>query len=360
MKTGITLQQMAIELERRNETKRDYIADTKAVAVEAHGDTLRLAVNRSAPGELLAMPMTDTFIRQTEQLHKVPADFAARMRTKHPDVYAHTMTALLNREPARRMIRTLDGKARANLSDRYRPLDDIDLANAVLPELLQHPDMRVMSTQFTETRFYIKAVFPRVEARVRGDVVQAGIVISNSEVGAGALSVMPLVYTLACTNGMIAEQFGKRRNHVGRHADGDSDSFELYSDRTQRLDNAAFFAKVRDTVRGTLTLDVLTQIKDAMDAAAGQKIESRDIPAVVEVVAKRFAYNDTTQKNILQHLIEGGDMTRYGLLNAITRSAQDEEDYDVATRLERDGGRILELPRDAWKSISEAELAKAA
>ena len=38
-----------------------------------------------------------------------------------------------------------------------------------------------------------------------GDVVQAGVSISNSETGRGAVSVCPLVYRLVCTNGMCPQ-----------------------------------------------------------------------------------------------------------------------------------------------------------
>ena len=37
-------------------------------------------------------------------------------------------------------------------------------------------------------------------------------------------------------------------------------------------------------------------------------------------------------------------MTAYGMLNAITRTSQDLEDYKRATALERDGSRVLSLP----------------
>ena len=50
---------------------------------------------------------------------------------------------------------------------------------------------------------------------------------------------------------------------------------------------------------------------------------------------------------ILRHFADGGDLSQYGLLNAVTRFSQDVESYDRATELERIGGQVLELsPRD--------------
>ena len=67
---------------------------------------------------------------------------------------------------------------------------------------------------------YIKAVNPRLQAEVSpGDIVQAGVIISNSEVGLGSVSIQPLIYRLVCSNGMVVNEAAARRNHVGRVTD---------------------------------------------------------------------------------------------------------------------------------------------
>lgn len=86
------------------------------------------------------------------------------------------------------MLRTLDGQVRARLSDRYRRLDNYDLAVHVLPILKGLPELRFESVEPTETRMYIKCVTPQLKFEMApGDIVQAGIAISNSEVGQGTL-----------------------------------------------------------------------------------------------------------------------------------------------------------------------------
>ena len=51
---------------------------------------------------------------------------------------------------------------------------------------------------------YIKVVNKRLEAEVvPGDIVQSGVIISNSEVGLGSVNIQPLVYRLVCSNGMV-------------------------------------------------------------------------------------------------------------------------------------------------------------
>lgn len=301
------------------------------------------------------------FREQALSHYKIPREYAERIRETYPVLYADMLNTPMRAEPARRMVRTLDGNARAFLSDRFRPLDNADLANAVLPRLMDLPDIRIESTEFTERRFYLKAVYPRIQADVKvGDPVQIGLLVSNSEVGSGSLQVLPLVYRLVCKNGMVSQDYGQRRYHVGKRAQEEESAYELYTDNTKRLEDAAFFAKVQDTVSGVLTQDVLGKLVQRMRDATEQKIESKDLPAVVEVTAKQFGYTETTKHGILAHLIQGGDLTRYGLMNAVTRQSQDEQDYEQATRMEQDGARIIELPQSDWRAIAEAELKKAA
>ncbi len=348
MKTGsiTSLTSMAAELERRQNAKKDFIAPTTA---------LELLPDLSLNMNGAQLSPTAHFRKQVQTHFKVPADYADRIRTAHPSLYQTTINTFFRGEPARRMVRTLDGTARAFLSDRYRPLDNFDLANAVLPFLLDLPDARIESMEFTETRFYLKAVLPRIQGEVkRGDVVQAGVVISNSEVGNGALSIQPMTFRLVCLNGMIAQDYGQRRYHVGRKADDLAEAYEVYSDQTKRLEDAAFFSKVQDTMKRICTGETLAAIIAKMQAAQEQLIKPTAINAAIEEVTEKFSYSKRTGEGILAHLIAGGDLSKYGLMNAITRQSQDEEDYEMATQLEADGGRIIELAQTDWRKIAEA------
>jgi len=59
------------------------------------------------------------------------------------------------------MIRTLDGQVRAVLSERYRRLDNYDLAENVLPILQRLDGARFESVELTDTKMYLKVVTPR-------------------------------------------------------------------------------------------------------------------------------------------------------------------------------------------------------
>lgn len=356
MKTGLTLTQLAAEIERQAQSKHDFVAPASLInmVVPEVKDGAKAAPAISLSGKSAALAITDHAHGQIADYAGIPVAYYRKMAAEQPRLLANNVNTWLATKEQKdaRMVRTLDGRVRALLSDRYRPLDNYDLMEAILPELVGLPTIRIESTQVTDTRLYIKAVFPKIEGEIRkGDVVQAGIVISNSEVGSGALQVSPLVYRLVCLNGMIAADYGQRRNHTGKRLTAEDESFKLLSDQTRALDDAAFFSKVKDIVRGTLKADVFQKIVDTMRAATEQPLEVANLNEIVEVTGDRFGYNQKTKSGILTHLIQGGDMTRYGLMNAITRQSQDEDSYDLATQLETDGHRVIELPQGQWKEI---------
>ncbi len=351
MKTGRTLTQIAAELDRQNEQKRDFVANTGSINAELI-DGKNISFHLEGVNE--SFQATQHTHRQIGDRLKIPAAYYDRIRQDHPELLARTLNTFFHDEPERRLIRTLDGNARAFLSDRYRTLDNFDLAQAVLPVLAEAPDMQVVSTEITDHRFYLKALFPRTEMEVaRGDAVQAGVVISNSEIGKGSLRVEPLIYRLVCLNGMIAADHGTKKYHVGRSADGGDLAYEVYRDETLRADDRALWLKVQDTVRASLDTVQFGKIVDQMRRATEVGIGGDPVKAVEEV-QRVFNLTDGERGGVLRHLIEGGDLSQFGLLNAITRTSQDIADYDRATDFERMGGQILELPRNQWEQIAAA------
>ena len=77
-------------------------------------------------------------------------------------------------------------------------------------------------------------------------------------------------------------------------------------------------------------------------------MNTADIPGIVKVASREFRITDDESTGILQHLIEGNDLTLYGLSNAVTRHSQDVESYDRATELESIGYNILTMQPTLW------------
>ena len=323
MKYGRSLQELAIELDRQAKVKKDYVATAGAMQMTAVNENFDLVIGNTP------FQLNENAHRQLGLQLKIPAPYYERMRAENPGLLMANVNGWFQQSPdTRRMVRTLDGTARAILSDRYRRIDNYEVAQTVLPIISEMQGARIESCELTDTRMYIKVVNERIQTEVvPGDIVQAGILISNSEVGMGSVSVKPLIYRLVCTNGMVAD-VGVGKRHVGRINESVDGDFGIFRDETIEADDRAFLMKIEDTVR----------------AAA---------PKGVELAAKEFNIRQNESEGILGHLIAGGDLSLYGLANAVTRHAQDVQSYDRSTELEAAGYKIITMQPSLLKRWNE-------
>lgn len=358
MKYGTTLAELAGEIDRQNSAKIDLVADTPALTITSNGaSTLTV-------GDAGEFGVTDHFHGQVADRLKIPKRFYDRLKADHPDLLDGTVNELFKREPEKRLVRTLDGRARAFLSNRYRILDNLDLMQFILPTIRDMPGgANIVSTGLTESRMYLKVELPDMEAEIPGglrsasglrkvgDTLRYGFMLSNSEIGAGALTVAPYSITLDCTNGMTHAEFGTKKYHLGGRLTDEEETFRVFRDETIEAADRAFFLKVRDVVQAVASETVFDQIVAQFHGAAELKIEG-DVPATVEAVTKRFDLTETEGSAMLRNLIEGGDLSALGMAQAITRTASDVESYDRASELERVGGKVIELERKDWLAIA--------
>lgn len=363
MKAGLSLTELAKEIERRANTKQDFVAPVSK---------LKVAVRDGSPIAMLdkshAFGINKVAHEQFADYAGIPMAYYRRMLDNDPTLLATNVNRWLNdkaQAEERRMIRTLDGQVRAVLSDKYRALENEDLAEAILPVLMQR-ELLIMSCQVTESRLYIKAVDRKIEkdvptgrkmgdgSHVFFDTLSPAITISNSEVGRGSLLIETGIFTKACTN-LATFETKLRKFHTGSRADVSDQVYRLLTDKTKRLTDAALWSQTKDLVAAAFDsaqFDALTsRIGDAAEDKVGKKA---DVVEVVERVGKKLGLIEGERKGVLQALIEGGDMTRYGVHSAITRFSQDVEDYDRATELERAGARVIDLSRSEWKQLAEA------
>jgi len=359
MAKGKTLTELAAEIERRAAAKSDYIVDTS-----------RLEAFAWPTGEI-GLRFGDQTTRINEHTHRqigdalaIPAKYYDRCKAEAPELLANNINEWFKKHPAKQMIRTLDGTARAYLSDKFRPLEHEDLALAVLP-VLRELDLDLLSSEITDRRLYIKAVDRKVTRELAkvgaefGDgghkivrVAAPAITISNSEVGQGALSVLVGYYDSWCSNLATFGERSSRKYHVGSRHDIGDEVYALLSDQSRRLNDAAVWSAITDVTKAAFDRIQFDALIDKVEGTKQDKIE--DAVQVISLASKRYGLNEGEGKGILKHLIEGGQLNRFGLLNAITRQAQDVADYDRATELERLGGEIVELPRSEWEVLAAA------
>lgn len=342
MKQGKSIIQLAQELERQRQARKDFIADTRSLQVKTKDGWSQLSIKMDKMEE--SFWLNEVAHKQLAERLQIPQKYYHKMRFEYPFLLDENINAWLGKNPERRMIRTLDGHARAFLSDRYRRLDNLELADAVIPIIKEMKGAEIVSCDITETHMYIKVINKKLKAEVAvNDVVQAGIVISNSEVGLGSLKVEPLIYRLVCKNGMIVKDYAQKRYHVGKQVESEEPAYEIYSDETLQADDRAFFLKVQDTVRCAVDEAKFMLTVERLQAAKSDFTGSDPIKTV-ELLADQYVLHQNERGSILRHFLMNGDSSRYGLINAVTRASQDIEDYNRATQLERLGGELLALP----------------
>lgn len=353
MKTGRTIQELLTEIDRQSKAKEDYLVNTGNLRMETWDNQPMLHVLSGDGGELIE-PL-DVLQRAHTQIGdylSIPRKYYDRMQTEDPALLAYNVNRWFERKPEQRMLRTIDGHARAFLSNRYRRIDNLDIAQVTLPILLDLPEVRFESCEITEDFMYIKAVNPKLTAEVTpGDVVQSGIMISNSETGCGAVYIRPMIYRLVCKNGMTVDEIGTRRNHVGRHT-GSEENFEIYSKETLKADDHAFILKIQDSVRAAVEEVKFARVVDTMRKGKERKLDTGDLPALVKMTGSSLGFTEDEGKGILQRLIEEADYSVYGLANAVTRFSQDVASYDRASKLEQIGYSVLTMSPELFRAIN--------
>lgn len=356
MKIGRNLTELAQEIDRQRNAKHDYMAPMQHIVMDAN-KKLRL-------GDDMMFDVKPLAHEQIASFANIPLSYYKRMMNEEPELLAKNVNTWFHKNPDKKMVRTLDGSARALLSDKYRPLDNDALLEAALPPLIEL-GVEIMSCEVTDERLYLKVVDKRIMkdiptgrklgdgSHVFFDTVSPALVLSNSEVGLGALSVQTSIFTHLCTNLAVVSERSTRKYHMGRRMDFGDEVFALLSDQTRRLTDAALWAQIGDVVRKAFDQAQFDAIATKIGEASNDVIEA-DPVKVVEVTAKKFLFSSPEQSSVLQHLIKGGDLTRYGLHSAITRAAEDLDNYDRASQFEQLGGKIIELNQNEWKELAFA------
>jgi hypothetical protein len=303
---------------------------------------------------------------QIGQYLQIPAAYYDRMRHEHPGLLADNVNVWMAGKGQKRMVRTLDGKARAFVSDAFRPIENEDLLEAILPILLGDGRFDIMSCECTERRLYLKVVDKAVTRKLAetgnhfGDhqhkiirITSPAITVSNSEVGMGALSIQAGIYDSFCSNLATFGERSMKRYHVGaRHDILGDDVMALLSAQTQNLTNAALMSQVKDVVKNAFNPERFNELVDKVEGTAQDKIAKEvDVVKLVNLTGKQIGLTEGENKGVLQALIEGAELSRFGLYNAVTAYSQGVESYDRASELERAGAAVVELGKAEWQRL---------
>lgn len=145
MKTGLTIQQMAQELLRQSKAKQDYLVNTGSLSLSVTSDAPQLRVTENGLDKIAPLDIRQTAHRQLGTYLGIPQKYYELMRTDAPELLAYNANYWFSQKNELRTLRTMDGCARAFLSNRYAPyLEGVILyshnSNAYWPEGSEYDD----------------------------------------------------------------------------------------------------------------------------------------------------------------------------------------------------------------------------
>ena len=216
------------------------------------------------------------------------------------------------------LIRGKGSWTRAFLSAEYVVYNNCEIAQTV-EGLLAKGNVSVKGFVLEETNMFLKIVSEEIWDVESG--LKAGIMIGNSEVGMGSVSVEPFVFRKPCTNDLIvSREKSFRQAHIHLTA------YEL----TRRMAEA-----VSEGFR------VASSVLDAF-------LKTREVKVVdpVEVIRKiaeaRQFSQKLTDEVVSSYLVEP-EPNRFGVINAFTNAAQRLAPLQQI-EMERFAGTLLETP----------------
>ena len=335
--------------------KRDYVADVRHAMVTYRDGRHNLMIDDTTePWE-----MSDHFTRQLGTWAKIPGNYMQYMKENRPSLLAYNLNNWMAdpvHKHTRRLFRGWDrGNWRSFHSDKFNRFDHEHALEAVLPPLEELAEekggIKVASSGITDSKMYLKVLFPKTEAEVVGDTVQLGLSISNSEIGMGNIIVMPLIYTLRCTNGMVLPDHGVKKRHVTSRIEGDGNV--TFSAETIEADHRAMQLKLKDTVADAVNelkqKEILDELRDA-----GQSNRVHNPMKAIDKTAEIINLSPSETEKAKLSFVKLGNYSKWGVVSAVTEVANTSESYDRASELEVLGGKVLKFSRKEWDSVALA------
>lgn len=360
------------QLERLRASARDVVIDTSRVKASVFNKMAgKWTPESNVPsyvedwgikvGDMGILQTTDWATTQLAQKLGIPKGYMDKMaRSGKAGLVCQNVNAWMPDRP-KRMFRTLEAGSgqryiRAVLSDRYRVLDNYDLAFGCMDALLKH-DADFKTASISESRMYIHAIFKGSEQSVdlgNGDIHYNGVYIVNSEVGNGSAQILPAIWRQVCSNGMMGWGRGEaifNRRHLGSQIDSG-----IYKPETLTLESAYILSSIQDIIE---TLADPEPFKARMTQIASTKeVKPESIVDTVEGLAITFNLSEGLKKRVMDTLAKDYTMptdaigSQYALSNAITMSAQ-SLNPDAQYEMQRMGSEVAMMTPKKFLRLEE-------
>ena len=289
----------------------------------------------------------------------IPVKYVRKLRAEYVPLLDTNYESLASRmDPKRQvLVRMLTGSdpdqpgtsgiVRAVLSDRYGIRDNLDTVMALLDGMhaagLNHTHIR--GADLTDDRLYLRVTAPEFGVQAgkllegyrspfqgtghggataeNPKLVYAGLLVTNSETGGGALTITPELRVQVCDNGMQINVDAMRKVHLGRKLD---EGTVTWSTDTIDAANELVKKQVRDAVASYMNTEYVAKTVAKLEETSGVELDNPQ--QTIEVVGKKLAYSQNEMSGLLSHFIKGGQPTAGGIMHAVTSYAQEIADVD--------------------------------
>ena len=284
----------------------------------------------------------------------IPKKYFDRMDDDAQNLLVNNVQHWFGESEKSHLFRVQQGKIRAVLSDRYRPMDNFDLGWMALKTAKECPGAAFESASITDTRLYLRMLNMDRQIELtnncnHSDTYIPGVIVSNSEVGNGSTQAVPYLFRSSCANGMILTAKKASKIHLGpKLQEG------VFTPETLDATAKATFLTLRDVIKDTLTegklfQDFFTSISEA------KEVEIK--PSVfIENFGTKFSLSEEEQKCILDKLTSDKTIpadlktTQWGVSNAITSYANDI-DADKRYDFQRHGAEVMQMNKKAIDAL---------
>lgn len=205
------------------------------------------------------------------------------------------------------LFRMIDGNViRSIHSDRYESYDCFPLIKDLIP---YSEGTVVRRFSFEDDYFNLSLSLPMRGQEVKvGDIIEAGIHVSNSEIGLRSATIAPYIWRRTCSNGMIGKSEDVYRfRHIGN------------SDRIGELVRSAIEATYQNVTGlvAKMKHSVTRVIESPMDA--------------LEQFSKSNNITEADYKDMIDHLLLSGEdnSNLFGLVQSVSHVANAKEGEDA-------------------------------
>jgi hypothetical protein len=274
-----------------DQNKWDQKATAKEMRVSQSGG-LELS---NGDGVAAQYAFSDLAVSQLCQKLEIPVGYYRRLPGEMKATIANYDIGRLNGR-----LYQLRGKGdwiRAFLSMDYVPYDNAQIAETTRA-LLNGAGVTIKSLVLEETHFFVKIVSEEIVDSASG--LKAGVMVGNSEVGLGSISVEPFVFRLACTNDLVVT-----REKSFKHAHIHLTAHELNRRMAEALSDA---------------FRVASSVLDSFLKTREEPV-ANPVATIRELAAKRDLSQKFTDQAVSRYQAEP-EPSRFGVINAFTSAAQ--------------------------------------